>query len=102
MSKINYAPSSPYASTAQTSWHIGRYKHRRIVAHRDDRIYVVKTGEEYRPDKLALALYGSEAYWWVFMVRNIKVIRDPIWDFKAGLSIMVPSAAHLKSALGAK
>lgn len=101
MPKIDYSASSPYGRTPQSSWHIGRYAHRRITAHSEDKIIVLKMKHEYRPDLLAMELYGSEAYWWVFMSRNLKVIRDPIWDFKSGTSIIVPSASHLKAILGA-
>lgn len=34
------------------------------------------------------------------MVRNMDVIRDPIWDFQAGIQIYVPSDTRLKQILG--
>ena len=55
---------------------------------------------ENRPDTLSYDLYGTPAYWWVFMVRNPNTIKDPIWDMVAGASIIVPSLQTLQQALG--
>jgi hypothetical protein len=96
----NYAPTSPYAATPHASWHIGPYKHRQISAHQGDRRIVITDKYTHRPDLLSFDLYGSPAYWWVFLVRNMNIIRDPIWDFEPGKEIFVPSADHLRSVVG--
>lgn len=44
-----------------------------------------------RPDTLAYELYGSSRYWWVFANRNPDILKDPIRDFKAGVTIFLPS-----------
>ena len=100
MSKITYPASSAYAATPQTSWHIGRYVHRGIPPHEDDTPYVIEPKYALRPDLLAYDLYGRESLAWIFVSRNIGVMRDMIWDFTVGTEIMVPSAAHLKETLG--
>lgn len=100
MSKVNYPSTSPYAITPQTSWNIGLYNHRAIPADKADRQILIGLKYNLRPDRLAFDLYGSSDYWWVFMVRNMNIIRDPIWDFQAGVTIFVPSAAHLRSVIG--
>ena len=100
MSVIKYASTSPYANTPQGVWHIGPYKHRPIPSHRADRQITVTLKYDQRPDLLSYDLYGSPMYWWVFMVRNMNVIRDPIWDFKTGIQIMVPSADYLRTIVG--
>ena len=51
---------------------------------------------QYKPDKLSYDLYNTPVYYWVFMVRNIDLIRDPIWDLKSGMVIMVPTLARLQ------
>lgn len=97
---INYPNTSPYAATPQTPSHIGVYRHRDIPAANDDRTIVIDPKYNLRPDLLAYDLYGNPQYWWVFLVRNIDFIRDPIWDFKTGLEIVVPSNRHLRATLG--
>lgn len=100
--RISYPASSPYSITPQSSWHIGRYKHIPIRPAADDELFTITTEFEYRPDKLAKRLYGSDSYWWVFTSRNPGVVRDPIWDFRAGSSIMIPSADYLKRVTGSR
>jgi hypothetical protein len=100
MPKIMYPSQSAYAATPQTSSHIGRYVHRTIDPSSDDQYMVITPKHENRPDLLAFELYGNPNYWWVFCSRNLDSIRDPIWDFVAGLEIVVPSNKHLKETLG--
>lgn len=100
--KVNYPSSSPYSVTPQTSWHIGRYRHVRIPPSAEDVPFEITAEYQYRPDKLSFHLYGTEAYWWVFMSRNLSVIRNPIWDFVAGTTIMIPSASHVRTVTGVK
>jgi hypothetical protein len=100
MSYVDYSSTSPYATTKQAPWHIGLYKHRHLRAHKGDREIVIGIKYNFRPDLLSFDLYGTPVYWWVFCVRNINVIRDPVWDFEAGKVIMVPTVEHLKSVVG--
>ena len=97
MSVITYPQSSPYGLTPQSSWYIGRYVHRDILPASDDVKTAISSKYHLRPDKMAFDLYGSPVYWWVFMVRNMDAIRDPIWDHTAGKIIMVPSLAALQA-----
>jgi hypothetical protein len=97
--RVEYPRSSPYGVTGQSSWFLSNYKHRSISPDSRDRQVVLDSSHEFRPDKLSQELYGTSAYWWVFMVRNMSQIRDPIGDFKAGLTIWVPAADHLKKSL---
>ena len=97
MSKINYATSSPYGVTPQYSWRIGRYVHRRIGPDSTDKIQTITMTYQFRPDKLSFDLYRTPTYYWVFMVRNMDQIRDPIWDLVSGMTIMVPTLGRLQS-----
>ena len=101
MSKIIYPPFSPYAVTPQSSWYIGRYKHRSILSDPDDSKLVVDLKHQYRPDLLSNDLYGTPVYWWIFMLRNMNVIRDPIWDMKVGIEIYYPTFERLSKVIGA-
>lgn len=100
MTKINYPKTSPYSNTPQASWYIGQYAHRTIPRLSGDEYKPITPEFEYRPEKLAKKLYGTEALWWVFMVRNMNVIRHPLWDFKAETQIWMPNASALKQLLG--
>lgn len=100
MARISYPTTSPYSATGQNNWHIGRYAHRTVPSHSSDSIYTIETKFNLRPDLLAYDLYGNPSYWWVFLIRNPDLIRDPIWDFTAGKTIIVPSHNHLKASLG--
>lgn len=100
MSKISYPRTSPYVDTPQASWYMGKYQHRTIPRGPNDSYEPIEQKYHQRPEKLAKDLYGTEALWWVFMARNLNVIRDPIWDFNAGTSIWIPKVSFLKSTLG--
>jgi len=97
MSKVTYPSSSPYALTPQSNWAIGLYKHRSIPESVDDVPYKVEQKYHNRPDLLAAELYGDAQYYWVFMIRNMNLMRDPLWDFVAGLEIYIPSRERLKA-----
>ena len=97
---VQYNSTSPYAETPQTSWYLGIYKDRSIPPSPTDTIRTLEARYEYRPDLLSNDLYGTPLYWWVFYVRNINIIRDPIWDFKAGIRIYTPSSEYLKRVIG--
>ena len=100
MAKLEYPRSSPYFGTPQTSWMLGRYKHRSINPQSDDTFITLTSGHEHRPEKLSLDLYGTPIYWWVFMVCNTHLIRDAIWDMKTGMTIRAPSNRYLKAVIG--
>jgi hypothetical protein len=101
MTKIVYPASSPYFTTPQTSWYIGPIQYRNIPADSTDQfIASLDPRYQYRPDALSYELYQTPAYWWVFMVRNVDLIRDPIWDMTAGMSIYVPTKSRIQSLLG--
>jgi hypothetical protein len=100
MSIVKYPTHSPYAKTPQTTWRLGLYVHRSIPPGVGDELITLDSKYHNRPDRLSLDRYGTDNYWWVFMVRNINVIRDPIFDLKAGMRIMVPTLEHLRAVLG--
>lgn len=100
MSIIKYPVSSPYATTPQTSWHIGRFVFRNIPADGADVTITLQMIHQYRPDRLSQQLYNTPIYWWVFCVRNPFLRGDPIWGFLTGLEIIVPSLAHINNVVG--
>jgi hypothetical protein len=54
----------------------------------------------HRPDLLAYDIYGDSQLWWVFVVRNKDVLRDPVYDFVPGQRIFLPKLETIKNAIG--
>jgi hypothetical protein len=100
MAKVNYPRTSPYANTPQTSWYLGSYVNRRILRDSRDTLFTLEPHHNFRPDVLSNEIYGTPALWWVFMVRNINIMRDPVNDFTTGKTIYVPAYSYLKTVLG--
>jgi len=97
---VPYSKYSPYYSTDQTSGYLDIWKAPGIPALANDILFTVTKSYEYRPDLLAYDLYGEVGLWWVFAVRNLNTIQDPIFDLQAGTKIYLPQLTTLRSALG--
>jgi hypothetical protein len=98
---VEYAKSSPYFKTKfLESGELGVLEPREVPSSDDDALYTIESQYTHRPDLLAYDIYGSAKYWWVFAQRNMDTIKDPIYDFKAGISIYLPNESELKKAIG--
>ena len=97
---MSFPKTSPYGVTPTNGLFVGLYRHRRISKSEDDKLITLTKKYESRPDLLAYDLYGTPEFWWIFCVRNPNIIRDSIWDFRAGIEIWVPSDEHLRKAIG--
>jgi hypothetical protein len=95
-----YNISSPYANTTQNDLYLELLDIRPIPAEPDDFLYVIESQYKFRPDLLAYDLYGNPKLWWVFVQRNMSVIKDPIFDFVPGRSIYIPKQTNLTNFLG--
>jgi hypothetical protein len=100
MAIFNYKKSSPWATTDQASWYLGTMNYRAIPRANTDQFIVVQGKYDKRPDLLSYDLYGKPDYWWTFMVLNPDVIKDPIFDFTAGIQIYTATRDRLSDALG--
>jgi len=90
MSRVEYKKGSPYSKTPQTSWYLKSFVPTPIEVSDADEFYTLTAEHHNRPDRLSYELYGTTDYWWVFMVRNMDLIKDPVFDFRAGLIIRIP------------
>lgn len=95
-----YSRYSPYFETRTFGRFLDVLDYRSIPRSVSDIPYRINSVYQYRPDLLANDLYGSSNLWWVFAARNPNVIRDPIFDFYSGQTIMVPDRDIIKSTLG--
>lgn len=100
MAKIKYSSSSPYFQTDTFGNFLDVMINRPITNKPDDVLYIIDSVYEYRPDMLASDLYGSSSLWWVFAQRNPNVLKDPLFDFRAGVTIFIPKKTTLQQDLG--
>jgi hypothetical protein len=98
--KIKYRKTSPWALTRQNKLYLELMTVRPIPAERDDFRYTIENQYRHRPDLLAYDLYGDPKLWWVFVQRNMDVIKDPIYDFEPGIEIYIPKKSNLQNYLG--
>ena len=96
----SYSKTSPYANTQQNNLYLELLDIRPVPSEADDVRYVIENQYRHRPDLLAYDLYGDAKLWWVFVQRNMSVIKDPIYDFRPGTAIYLPKKSNLSKFLG--
>lgn len=62
----------------------------------NDYAYEIEPDFDERPDLLSYELYGTPDLWWIFALRNMDELVDPIGDFKSGVVIMIPAKNTLE------
>lgn len=98
---VQYSKASPYFATPTFgNKFLDLLAYRPIDKQPDDVSFTINGTYQFRPDLLAFDLYGDSALWWVFRSRNPNVIDDPVFDFQAGATIMIPKKETLVSNLG--
>jgi hypothetical protein len=96
-----YPAASPYySSSIYNSKFLDVMINRPIPMNPSDVYYTILPVYEYRPDLFAYDMYNDSRLWWVFAQRNPNRLKDPLFDFKSGLSIYVPKLETLKQILG--
>ena len=95
-----YAKTSPWSDTRQNNFYLDLLEIRPVPAETDDFRYVIENQYRHRPDLLAYDIYGNAKLWWVFVQRNMSVIKDPIYDFEPGVVIYLPKKTNLSKFLG--
>ena len=96
----NYAKTSPWSDTRQNNFYLDLLEIRPVPSEPDDFRYVIENQYKHRPDLLAYDVYGNAKLWWVFVQRNMNVIKDPIYDFEPGVVIYLPKKTNLEKFLG--
>lgn len=95
-----YDSTSPYFTTGYSQFFLDIMNNRSIPKESDDRLMIINTTYQYRPDLLSLDLYDTPNLWWVFYQRNPNTLTAPPLDFKAGVQIYLPKITTLKNVLG--
>ena len=96
----NYAKTSPWADTNQNNFYLDLLEIRPVPSEPDDFRYVIENQYRHRPDLLAYDIYCNAKLWWVFVQRNMDVIKDCIYDFEPGTVIFIPKKSNLQNFLG--
>lgn len=97
---VEYNNKSPWARTKITANYLDIYERREIPKNPDDILYTIQPQYNYRPDLLAFDLYDSPKLWWVFAVRNMDILKDPIFDFVPGTQIYLPKKSVILAIIG--
>ena len=92
----SYSSVSPWSNTPQNNLYLELLVIKPVPAEADDFYYQIESHYTYRPDLLSYDLYGTPKLWWVFVQRNMNVLRDPIFDFVAGHKIFIPKKSNLQ------
>lgn len=96
-----YTTSSPWHNTKiEGEEYLGILKIRPVPKESDDVLYTIQPQYTHRPDLLAYDVYGDSKLWWVFAQRNMDIIKDPVFDFVAGVEIYLPQQGLLRTNLG--
>lgn len=97
---VEYSNTSPWYRTPIRQSFLDLYEKRDIPADASDILYTIQPQYNYRPDLLAFDLYDSPKLWWVFAVRNMDILKDPIFDFIPGTQIYLPKKSLITSIIG--
>jgi len=96
-----YPATSPYYSTGiVNNQFLDVMVNRPIPFQPSDIYWEIAQVYEYRPDLLAYDLYADSRLWWVFASRNPNRLKDPYFDFVAGVGIYLPKADLVRQVLG--
>ena len=96
-----YPATSPYNATGiVNNKFLDIMVNRTIPMQPSDIYWEITEVYQYRPDMLAYDLYSDSRLWWVFAQRNPNRLKDPYFDFVAGVGIYIPKLELLKQTLG--
>jgi len=96
-----YKETSPYGITpVVNSNFLDILVPRAIPITEFDLPYVIEPRYHQRPDLASNVIFKSPKLWWVFAQRNPDILKDPVFDFKAGTEIMICEPKTLKTYLG--
>jgi hypothetical protein len=95
-----YSKQSLWVDTPANNLYLELLEIRPVPSETDDYLYTIENQYKHRPDLLAYDLYGTPKLWWVFVQRNMEILRDPIYDFSPGTAIYIPKKSNLERYLG--
>ena len=90
-----YSSYSPYAKTKQT-WYLDYNLPLGLSPADSDIDYTIPNKYDEQPWRLAYELYGNERMYYFFALLNPNILHDPIYDFKAGTVIKIPTVQRVQ------
>ena len=90
------ANTTPYFDTDVVEYYLDILNMPKLDKSPDDKYYTIESKYEFRPDLLANDLYGDSGFWYVFILRNMDIIEDPIYDFTTGKEIRLPNTQAIR------
>lgn len=98
---MSYPQTSPYYDTTiYKNQFLDIMVNRPIPKNPLDQYWEITQTYNLRPDLLAYDLYNDSRLWWVFAQRNPNTLKDPLFDFTAGVKIYIPQLTTLEQVLG--
>lgn len=94
-----YNRYSPYKNTPQT-WYLDRYVPITMYPASDDSFYTIPSKYHQKPWMLAKEVYGEERLHYIFALLNMDILKDPLYDFREGVVIRVPSYERVQRIIG--
>ena len=88
--------TSRYRNTPVVDFYLDVWQGVNIPARDSDKKIELESKYDERPDLLSYDLYGTPRLWWVFAMRNVDTLIDPVRDFKSGTTLFVPSFDSLE------
>ena len=88
---------SIYRKTSNDGFFLGYYEPLYLPQHSTDYYMVIPTEYDLKPGMLAYNLYGDAQLLWIFSIYNRETIIDPLFNFRAGKIIRVPTKERLLS-----
>jgi len=96
-----YSKTSPYIGTPLWGDFLDVWTGKSIMTDVTDAVYQIDSAYNLRPDLLAHDLYQDSGLWWVFIVRNPDILKDPLLSFRTGVTIYVPTKNTINRSIGA-
>lgn len=96
---VNFDKRSFYKKTTDDGFYLGYYNPISFIPDSTDYYYIIPTKYDLKPGLLAYDLYGDAQLLWIFSVYNRDTIIDPLFDFRAGKIIKIPTRQRLNSLL---
>lgn len=93
-----YSTFSPYSKVKQT-WYLNYFSPKGLLPADSDTVYVIEGQFNQQPWRLAKKLYGNERLYYIFALLNPNILEDPVYDFKAGVEIRIPTMKRIKEYL---
>lgn len=88
---------NPYFKTDVKDYYLDIINMPILTKSKSDKEYTLEKKYEFNPALLSFDLYGTTTYWWVFIKRNMDQLEDPIFDFKAGIKLYIPSKSSIQN-----